>query len=84
MGRFCELTEACCMKSGETNLDPAFCKMELQLWGFSGDATLRAACLAELEQLAASGNCLWEPWNLDDPCVRVYHVPGGWSPPGGP
>jgi hypothetical protein len=84
MSSFCELTAACCQKDGASNLDPSFCKQELQLLGFSRDGTLRAACLADLEQRAADQSCIPEWSSLDDPCVRTFNEPGGTQPPGGP
>ena len=84
MSSLCELMESCCMKNGETNLNPSSCKDQLQILGFSHDATLHAACLAELRQLGADGNCFWDVGNLDDPCVRIFHEPGGTSPPPSP
>src|SRR3954453_19301811 len=83
MSGFCELTEACCMKNGETNLNPSPCKEQLQILGFSRNATLQAACLAELRQLSADGSCFWDVGNMDDPCARVFNEPGGTQPPGG-
>jgi len=83
MSGFCELAEACCMKHGETNLNPSTCKAQLQLLGFSRDANLQAACLAELRQLGANGNCFWDVGNLNDPCARIFNEPSGAIPPGG-
>jgi hypothetical protein len=82
--RFCELTEACCQKNDDSNLDPASCKAQLQILGFSRDATLRAACLAALTQRAADVSCFPALSDLDDPCIRTFNEPGGSSPPGGP
>ena len=80
----CELSESCCSKNGSTYLDPTNCKSFLsQINGPSRDPSLRAACLAELRQIAPTAACLPDQGKLDDPCVRLFNEPGGSSPPGG-
>jgi hypothetical protein len=50
--------------------------------GFSRDASLRAACLADLQALAGTANCVPLGAAFDDPCVRLFAEPSGPAPPG--
>jgi hypothetical protein len=78
---FCAAIGPCCTRIGEPeNADG--CKASLQSSGFSGSATLTAACLAELQQIGSTPGCFVDIANLDDPCTRVFYEPSGPLQPG--
>src|SRR5579862_7453528 len=69
---FCALSEACCVANAlEAQADVAACETTLRQSGVSGDSNLQASCLAELQSLAGSLNCVPEISDLADPCVRL-------------
>ena len=88
MTDMCTLTEACCVANayrdaGATDVEG--CKNIFRSAGVSHDATVRTACLAELESLSSAGkDCLPEAWNLEDPCLRLVYEPSGPQEPGEP
>jgi hypothetical protein len=78
---FCNAVEPCCEPNG-FQVSPDECRASLVRSGVSRDATLRAQCLAEMQELAASGRCVPDLADLDDPCVRVLDEPSGPRRPG--
>lgn len=80
----CTLTEACCVANAyRSTTDVEGCKKVFRRGGLSHDANLREACLAEMKSLAATGmNCIPEPWDLSDACLRVTYEPSGPQAPG--
>jgi hypothetical protein len=82
----CMLNESCCVANEyRTASDVEGCKTSYRRAGVVRDASVRRACLDELETLASAGiSCVPEIWNLSDPCVRVSYEPSGPQRPGGP
>jgi hypothetical protein len=59
------------------------CTAKVLKSGFSGDASLRAQCLADLQAAAGTPACLPDDSNLASACVRLFYEPSGPLPPGG-
>jgi len=84
---FCALTSACCARNDvqpdagvQTYAD--LCSAKILRAGFSRDPSLRSACLAELQQVAASDACLPDYSNLGSSCMRAFYEPSGPLAPG--
>jgi hypothetical protein len=82
---FCALSEACCVANAlEPQAAVPSCETTLQKSGVSGDPGLQASCLAEMQSLSGSLDCVPEIWNLTDPCVRMFDERSGPQGPGQP
>jgi hypothetical protein len=82
---FCGALEPCCVRNAyRTQEDIETCKAHFRQIGFTRDESVRMACLAELQGLAASNDCVPELWNGDDPCVRTLVERSGPQQPGQP
>jgi hypothetical protein len=81
LAEFCAAVVPCCTTNGVT-ADVAVCKQSLAKLAWTRDAEVRAACLDELRQRAASGACMPDPGDLADPCTRIFDEPSGLRAPG--
>src|SRR3954470_24600103 len=67
---FCTAVVPCCRTNGLT-ADVAVCKQSIAKLAWTRDPEVRAACLDELRQRAASGACMPDVGDLADPCTRI-------------
>jgi hypothetical protein len=82
---FCALSEACCVANAlRSRTDLPDCEGAIDYLGASGDPALQASCLAEMQSLSGSLDCLPELGNLSDPCMRVFDERSGPQGPGQP
>ncbi len=78
---FCTAVVPCCTTNGLT-ADVNVCKQSIAKLAWTRDPEVRAACLDELRQRAASGACMPDFGDLADPCTRVFDEPSGARAPG--
>jgi hypothetical protein len=77
MSQFCDAIRPCCEEGGTPADAGTNCRATLLRSGVSADPSLRAACLAEVQQLAGESDCVPDVANLADPCVRTFNEPSG-------
>ena len=81
----CTHIESCCVRSAfRAASNVQSCVAQLRQAGLTRNQSVRAACLAEMEELSGSDDCVPEIWNLADPCVRTFYEPSGPQAPGEP
>ena len=79
----CALAASCCAQNRANGPDAgvagyaALCPMKLERSGISRDATLRSTCLSDLQRVAGTPNCLFDPSKLSSACVRLIYEPSG-------
>jgi hypothetical protein len=79
---FCAAIAPCCQAAFGMPGDTTACATALRGTGVSADATLTAACLAELAPDGGASNCGFDIGDLSDPCVRALSEPSGPRSPG--
>ena len=77
ISQFCDAVRPCCAREGRPADAGTNCQGTLLASGVSADSSLRAACLAEVQQLAGQGDCIPDVADLADPCVRTFNEPSG-------
>jgi hypothetical protein len=77
----CAAIMPCCTANGLT-ANVTKCKQSMSKMAQSRDPQVRAACLAELSQLASSAACMPDIVELSDPCARLLNEPSGGRAPG--
>jgi len=77
------MVAACCVTGGFVQSDAeTSCTNWLLKGGVSADASLRAACLAEMQSLAGSPTCVPDRIDLSDPCYQAKFITSGSHQPG--
>jgi hypothetical protein len=84
---FCGLAAACCARNAfEPDAGVAdyagVCTPKMLRAGFSRDAALRSACLADLQRAAGSSACLPFLADVGSACARTIYQPSGPLAPG--
>ena len=77
ISEFCDAIRPCCTRGGYPADAGTNCQTTLLRSGVSADSSLRAACLAEVQQLASESDCVPVVASLADPCVRTFNEPSG-------
>ena len=84
IAQYCDAIGPCCAQAGAPADAGTTCQSTLLRSGVSADRSLRAACLAEVQQLAGESDCVPEVANRADPCVRTFNEPSGPQAAGQP